>query len=60
MIIKNDKIILCGKGRCCPEVKKQKIKNNTYIQITDDYEGKVKLTEKEALMLIDAISKLVN
>lgn len=60
MIIKNNKIILCGRGKCCPEVKKIKFKNKTHIQITDDYEGKVKLNKDEALMLVNAILKLIN
>lgn len=50
-IIEPNRVRLCGKKRCCPEIKKQ---DNNFI-ITDDYNGKVTLTEEEFLMLREAV-----
>jgi len=41
------KIKLCGRGKCCPTIEKDK---DEYI-ITDDYGGIVRLSEKHLEML---------
>jgi len=53
--IQNKIILSCGRGRCCPEI----IKNNKqeYI-IKDDYNGEVKLNNKQIILLEKAIQKL--
>lgn len=59
VVQKNSKtIILCGRGRCCPKITKHNSSDGDYITISDDYEGKVKLTIQESKELIEAISKL--
>ena len=64
MKIENDQnsktIILCGRGKCCPKITKQKTPEEEYITISDDYDGIVKLTIEEAKDLKEAISKLLD
>lgn len=48
------KIVLCGnpKGGCCPVVN---ISNNKdEVTITDDYQGKVKMTKEQFKLLLKA------
>ena len=41
---RNDTVVLCSRGKgCCPVVKR----TDTGIEITDDYNGKVILTNEE-------------
>jgi hypothetical protein len=53
-------IILCGRGKCCPKITKEKTSKEEYITISDDYDGIVKLTIEEAKDLKKAISKLLD
>jgi hypothetical protein len=46
---------LCRPGSCCPIV--EKINNDEFI-ISDDYNGKVRLTKGEVEMLNDVIEQL--
>ena len=56
----NRTIILCGRGRCCPKITHHNSVNENYITISDDYNGKVKLTMNEIKDLKSAISKLLD
>jgi hypothetical protein len=51
MIIENNRIVLCGGGKCCPVITKEE---ENFV-ITDDYNGKVILTGEELNILRDAI-----
>lgn len=53
MIIMNqDQVRLCKKGSCCPIVSRE---DDGQFTITDDYNGKVRITKEELSMLKDAI-----
>ena len=54
----NRTIILCGRARCCPKITHHKEEN--YISIEDDYNGKVKLSLDETKDLQEAILKLLD
>lgn len=47
-------VVLCRKGSCCPVV----TKTESGIEITDDYNGKVILTDDEVSMLVKHLSDL--
>ncbi len=52
MVIESQNSVrLCRQGSCCPTVEKE---DDAFI-IKDDYEGKVKLSKEEFLMLKEAI-----
>lgn len=56
--LSTNQIKLCVKGRsCCPIV--EKVDEDTFT-ISDDYNGQVKLTKNEFVMLQEAIEKLSN
>ena len=53
MIIENQNTVrLCRKGSCCPIVERV---NSDEFTISDDFNGKVKITKDELSMLRDAI-----
>ena len=52
-ILNNDTIKLCRPGSCCPVV--ERISPDEFT-IKDDYNGSVKITKDELIMLKDAIS----
>jgi hypothetical protein len=56
MIIDNNRIVLCGKGRCCPILEK----TETNYTLVDDYGGKVVLTPDELDLLSIAIEKFTS
>ena len=57
MLINNDSVRLCRKGSCCPILSRQK---DGSFSLTDDFNGKVQLTDDELNMLQDAISHFKN
>lgn len=53
MIVENpNKVRLCRAGSCCPVVEKN---DENSFTISDDYNGKVKITRDEMKMLKEAI-----
>lgn len=52
VIINNNSVRLCRAGSCCPIV--EKVSDNEY-SITDDFEGKVKITKDQLSILKEAI-----
>lgn len=56
MLRKNgENVVLCGKGKCCPEVKQ--IDDNTY-EIIDDAGNKVRVTKEQLKLIPDAVNIL--
>jgi len=45
-----EKIVLCGRGKCCPTIEK---KEENFV-IRDDYDGKVVLTKEQLNLLRNA------
>lgn len=60
MIIDRNTSRLCRRGRCCPVVKRieEEGKFEGGIIITDDYDGLVKLTKDEVIILIEDLLSL--
>lgn len=52
VILNNNSVRLCRAGSCCPVV--EKINDGEY-SITDDFEGKVKITKEQLSILKEAI-----
>lgn len=50
-----DNIVLCGRGKCCPEIKK--IDEETY-EITDDDGNKVRIKKDNLSLIPDAVNVL--
>jgi len=50
-----DNVVLCGRGKCCPEVKK--IDEDTY-EITDDDGNKIRVKKDNLTLIPDAVSIL--
>jgi hypothetical protein len=59
MRFEENKIILCScrRGSNCPTIHR---KENGGVEITDDYNGKISLTEEELFMLTDAVEAYKN
>lgn len=56
MVILNENTVrLCRDGSCCPIVERV---NDNEFTISDDYDGKVRLTKDEVQMLREAIEHL--
>ena len=54
MLIENpdNSVTLCGKGKCCPVVKK--INEDTY-EVTDDHGNTVRVTRAQLALIPDAV-----
>jgi preprotein translocase subunit YajC len=50
-----DAVVLCGKGKCCPEVKK--IDENTF-EVTDDDGNTIRVTKAQLQLIPDAVKIL--
>ena len=50
-----DNIVLCGRGKCCPEIKK--VDEDTY-EITDDDGNKIRIKKDNLTLIPDAVSVL--
>lgn len=55
VILNQNSVRLCRAGSCCPIVEKV---NENEFTISDDYNGKVRLTKDEVQMLKDALEHL--
>ncbi len=55
VILNQNSVRLCRAGSCCPIVEKV---NENEFTISDDYNGKVRLTKDEFQMLKDALEHL--
>jgi hypothetical protein len=55
VILNQNSVRLCRAGSCCPIVEKV---NENEFTISDDYDGKVRLTKDEAQMLKEAFEHL--
>lgn len=55
VILNQNSVRLCRAGSCCPIVEKV---NENEFTISDDYNGKVRLTKDEVQMLKDALDHL--
>jgi len=55
VILNQNSVKLCRAGSCCPIVEKV---NENEFTISDDYNGKVRLSKDEVQMLKDAIEHL--
>lgn len=53
VILNNNSVRLCRAGSCCPVV--EKVGEDEY-SITDDYQGKVKITKEQLSILKEAIA----
>ena len=50
-----DNIVLCGKGKCCPTIKR--VDDDTYV-ITDDDGGTVKIKKDQVELIPDAVKAI--
>jgi hypothetical protein len=50
-----ENVVLCGKGKCCPEVKQ--IDENTF-EIIDDEGNKIRVTKEQLMLIPDAVKVL--